>query len=113
MNNLDMVCSKCKIAECCPKKGSSPLVIPGKKPEMCQLVNGYGRDPISDDKLSEESKQLVDKQGRCLSIAEIPVLDEHTGKIYREIVKIFHQPILHPREKTNWQLDMIYPRSHR
>jgi hypothetical protein len=112
MQSLPMECTKCKVAETCPKKGSSPLILNSGKRLLCQ-VYGYGRTPIEKAKLGPESLARSERDGPCLTIAELPVLDSDSGMVITEVLKIFNHPILHEREKTTFHQDMVYPKSHR
>ena len=106
---LKMKCEKCKILEYCPKKGGSPISINNRQ-EVCHVIGGYGREPVKEHLLSKESKKLVSKYGDCLSIVEVPIQDEYTKKFYREVIKVFHPPIFHPREKNDYRMDLMYPK---
>lgn len=113
-NSLQVHCSKCKIAEHCPANGSSPLLLSGgKRALVCRIPGGYARKPPRDGIVSEESKKARDAHGPCLTIAEVPRLDVDSGHVYTEVVKIWHPPVLHPREKTDVSMDRMYPRSHK
>jgi len=114
-NVLEVVCSKCRVADHCPSKGSSPLNHQGKRIAHCRLIGGYGREPIADKFLSEESKKLVEEHGPCLTIAEVPTIDEGSGKFYYKVTKIFSEPITHPREKISPKINrmMLYPSGYR
>jgi len=80
--------------------------------EFCHLVGGYGRDPIDQDILSEESRKAYLRDGTALTIAEVPSLDE-SGYVDRKIVKIFSPPVKHEREKTSVPKGSdMYPSSH-
>lgn len=107
-----MDCNRCKIASSCPKNGTSPTIFNNKK-LFCNLVGGYGRIPIEESKLSEQSKELVKIYGPCLTIAEIPIMDQELGIIRTEIIKIFHQAVKHERETVSFQAGMLYPESHK
>lgn len=106
---LELDCQKCRISSKCPKFGSSPLVIDGKQ-ILCRLVGGYGRVPIDETILSEESLEKFKKDGPCLTIAEIPSFEN--GIVAFTVEKIFSDPVLNERETTNEQLDRLYPKSH-
>lgn len=112
MNSLPVKCDVCKVAQTCPKKGSSPLVLRSKKQIFCQLVGGYGRVPVDQSILSEESRARSVSDGPCVTIAEVPQFDEGSGTVHIEVVKVFHAAVLHEREKTSFNQDMIYPKSH-
>jgi hypothetical protein len=62
--------------------------------------------------LSEESKERADRDGPCLTLAELPVLDLATGEVKYEVLKIFSPPVLHEREKTNDMQNLLYPKNH-
>lgn len=113
-NYLEVQCSKCKVAEHCPAKGSSPIYLSGgRKMLVCRLPNGYGREPPRPEAVSEESKKLQAEHGECLTLADVPRLDAPSGHVYYETVKIWHPAVRHPRESTDFRMDMMYPRSHR
>ncbi|HEY8095261.1 MAG TPA: hypothetical protein VIE65_04100 [Methylobacter sp.] len=113
MAALEITCKKCKISSTCPARGSSPLSLDkGKRMAFCRILDGYANQPIDDDALSEESKKRKDRDGPCLSLAEVPRLDEASGKIYTEIIKVFHHPIIHPRQTTSEIMDMMIPKNH-
>jgi len=80
---------------------------------LCKIPGGYGRVPPRPEAMSAESKKLQEEHGECLTIAEVPRLDPPSGKVYREVVKVWHPAVRHPREKTDFRMDMIYPKSHR
>lgn len=107
---LNMTCERCKVASHCDLKGTSPLILNRKEIYHCRIVGNYGRDPIDQTVLSEESKQKVAEHGPCLTIAEIPVLDD-SGVIVYQTKKIFSEPILHDREKkgVGFVESMLYP----
>jgi len=110
---LEVHCKRCKVADRCPSKGASPLATENNRTlVLCRIVGGYGQVPVRDAILSEESRILRDKNGPCLTIAEIPKRDEASGHVYFDVTKIFHQPILHPRQATTEIMDRVYPRSH-
>lgn len=109
IQNLDVTCDKCRVSEFCSKNGSSPVLTPKKQVFKCRLVGGYGRVPIDMRIVSEQSKQLIEKNGPCLTIAEVPEYDEASGEVVYKVIKIFNPPILHEREKIGWNMRMIYP----
>ena len=111
-NILNMTCDKCRVADTCPKKGTSPLILPNKKQLQCRILGGYGRTPIDPSKISEESRRIAAQDGPCLTIAEIPAIDPASGKIYYGVTKIFSPPVLHPREKLAPRIEMMYPKSY-
>lgn len=110
-NKLEITCNKCKVSDFCPSKGASPLKFENKI-YFCYLVGGYGRTPVDECILSEKSKELVKKQGGCLTIAEVPVLDTGSNMIYQKIEKIFHKPVLHAREIVDGDKVNVHPKSH-
>lgn len=112
-NSLNMVCTSCKVANTCPKKGSSPLILPNKRQVMCRILGGYGRKPVDLTKLSSESKAIIERDGPCLTIAEVPAFDTSSGHVYFNTVKIFSEPILHSREKLAPRIQMMYPQSYK
>lgn len=96
-NILVMECLNCKVSEHCSSRGSSPLMFKGAK-VLCRLIGGYGKKPVDLSILSEESKKLVSEYRECLTIAEVPIIDECSGMMTYQIVKIFAPPVLHGRE---------------
>lgn len=112
VNSLQMECNKCRVASTCPRKGSSPLSLNSGKKVFCQIINGYGRIPVDVEILSTESLKRSKVDGPCLTIAEVPTIDEHSGNLIMEITKIFSRPILHEREILSFNQEMIYPKSH-
>jgi len=113
VNSLQMECTKCKVASTCPRKGASPIVVRGSgtRKVHCYIVGGYGRTPVERRILSETSKQIADRDGPCLTIAYVPVIDELTDELQFEITKIFSPPVLHEREKVGFHMGMLYPKS--
>lgn len=113
-NALQLHCKQCKIAEHCPANGASPLYLSGgRRMVVCQIPGGYGRKPPRSEAVSAESKELQKKHGECLTMAQVPRLDVDSGHVYTEVVKVWHPPVLHPREKTDFRMDLMYPRSHK
>ncbi len=112
-NKLQMGCKKCRVSTECPSNGSSPLKLGSGRSVLCKLVGGYGQTPIPESKMSEESKVLAKEHGPCLTIAEVPTIDEDSGKLYFKIVKVWSQPQLHSRQTTTMMMDRMYPRSHK
>lgn len=106
---LEIECQKCRVANTCPNRNSSPLNLSGKR-HLCRIIGGYGRVPVDDSILSPESSILAKTNGPCLTIAEIP--REEDGEVVYEIVKIFSPPVLNERETTNEIMDRIIPKSH-
>ena len=98
MNSIEVECKKCPVSHVCPTNGSSPTMSNGK-PVMCRVVGGFGRTPIDDEILSEESRRQSEMNGKCLTIAEVPYMDD-SGTVFAKVVKIFSQPILAEREKN-------------
>lgn len=111
MPSLKVRCDQCKIAPTCPRRGSSPKAA-GSKSLLCVVVGGYSRDPVSRDILSEESRAASDRDGPCLTLAEVPAVDPDSGHAYFETVKVFHHPIRHARETSNILPDAMLPRSY-
>ena len=108
---LQMTCSRCRVAASCPKKGSSPLTLKGNKKALCSLIGGYGRTPVSPEVLSQESREASLRDGPCLTLAEVPRLDEESELLVYELVKIFSPPILHERETISDHINMMVPKS--
>jgi hypothetical protein len=94
---LEMTCDRCSVAQTCPKNGASPLFLSGGKRAHCRIVGGYGRTPVDPEILSSESRQRAEKDGPCLTIAEVPALED--GIVVHEVVKIFSPPVLSERER--------------
>lgn len=103
-----MECRKCRVADYCPSKGSSPLIVL-KKRFLCVLVGGYGKVPVDPGILSDESRVIAQKQGGCLTLAEIPTYEDEI--VTFKLTKIFSPPQLSAREATNEMLDRLYPKS--
>lgn len=79
---------------------------------FCRIIGGYGREPVDPIVLSAESLERSRRDGPCLTIAEVPKRDEGSGYVVLDIVKVFHHPIKHERESTDFRADMMYPKSH-
>lgn len=94
---LEMVCDKCAVAGTCPRKGSSPILV-GKSLVKCRIVNGFGKKPIEKHILSPESLKISERDGPCLTVAEVPSFSE--GELSFDVVKIFSPPVLAQREMT-------------
>ena len=108
---LQMTCDKCKVASTCPKKGASPFLAPkARKPVFCHILGNYGRDPVEPRMLGPESLARMQKDGPCLTLAEVPGWDEECERVQTEIVKIFSPPIRHPRESVPWNINLIHPK---
>src|SRR3990172_8865833 len=105
---LEMACKNCKVSSYCPKSGSSPLLFKGST-IYCRIVGGYGRKSVDQRILSEKSKELFNKNGPCLTVAEVPTLDVDSGIIKFDVVKVFSPAIKHKRETVPFQMDMMYP----
>ena len=113
-NKLEMECGQCKVADECPARGASPLRLGSGKPVRCRLIGGYGQKPVPVDRMSDETRNVVERNGPCLTIAEVPRVDEPSGRIYFETVKIWSQPKLHPRQTTSVSMDRAMgPSAHR
>lgn len=95
--NLPMRCSDCAVAASCPAKGASPLIISGAQ-HLCEIVGGYGREPVDPAILSPESAARAAQHGPCLTIAEVPEVDG--GVVRYKVVKVFSQPVRAAREKN-------------
>lgn len=108
--HLDMICDRCAVAKTCPKFGSSPLIYQ-KKRYTCLIIGGYGKTPVDESILSEVSLKLSKRNGPCLTLAQIPEIQDET--VNTVLTKIFAPPILSDHEKTNIPLDSIYPRSNK
>lgn len=109
--NLEMECSRCSVAKNCPRYGTSPITLP-KNILRCRIVGGFGRVPIDKAVLSKESAALYEKNGPCLTVAEIPSVDDQ-GYVLFEVVKIFSPPCLSDREtKVPTMFSNVEPRSH-
>jgi hypothetical protein len=79
---------------------------------LCELVGNYGREPVEESILSSASKELVAKNGPCLSIVYIPYEDE-LGNIRYSLEKIFHPAIKHEREANYpFLMQQMYPKVH-
>jgi hypothetical protein len=77
---------------------------------LCQIIGGYSKTPVRPGILTDESLARSQKDGPCLSIAELPVLKGDLIEI--EVLKIFHHPVLHEREiLTGSQIIYSKPRS--
>jgi hypothetical protein len=114
-NVLMLHCLKCKVSGSCPRSGSSPLKPAAgtrEKPLFCRVVGGYGQSPVDRSILSEELAARSDKDGPCLTLAEVPTR-EPSGHVHFELVKVFHHPIVHPRSTTTERMDSWAERSHR
>jgi hypothetical protein len=107
---LEIHCNRCRVSKFCEKNGAAPLRFQGKD-IPCRIIGGFGRKPIAVEKLSEKSKELAVKNGPCLTLAEVPYVDEGSGVLTYDVVKIFSPPNLHPREKTTGIYDMMYPQT--
>ncbi|OPZ34895.1 MAG: hypothetical protein BWY99_02399 [Synergistetes bacterium ADurb.BinA166] len=99
------------MANTCPRKGSSPLSLPGNKRALCSILGGYGRTPVDRSVLSEESAARSDADGPCLTIAVVPRLDGPSGALVHDTVKIFSPPVLHERETIPDNINRIVPKS--
>ena len=64
-------CQRCMVNNSCPFSGQSPQ-ISGKRLFYCMLIGGYGKAPLDPSILSKESRDLVEKNGPYLTLAEIP-----------------------------------------
>lgn len=109
-NSLQVTCDKCKISAGCPSRGSSPLKVDGKLKAFCLLIGGYGREEVDRSILSQESLEIAEKNGFCLSIASVPRHEEGVG-IIRDTIKVFSGSVTHEREKVDVYMDMVAPKS--
>jgi hypothetical protein len=107
---LKMECNRCKVAAFCPRRGASPLMTPDGKREFCSIIGGYGREPVDPSILSEQSKRLVESNGPCLTIAEVPVYDNDRVETVME--KVFSPPIKHDRETVASPPESVYDGSY-
>ncbi len=113
LNSLPMHCSRCKVSQTCPRRGSSPLLLgKGKRPLLCSIVGGYAHRPVDKSSLSKASLGRSEKDGPCLTLADVPTVDPDSGHVYFETTKIFHDPILHPRQTTKTRMDVGLTASH-
>lgn len=103
-------CKSCKVAKYCPSKGASPLDHKGVS-LGCRIIGGYGRVPVDERILSEESKILTKKNGNCLTIAEIPKIVNDS--VAYEVTKIFSPPVKHERETSTFIPGLITPKSYK
>jgi hypothetical protein len=110
---LRVACPKCKVSSVCPKTGSSPLHVKGSLPEYCQIVGGYGREPVNPAILSQESHKAWSEKGPCLTIVYIPDIDPETNHVVMKLTKIFGPPVLHEREKIAFNMEVMYPKSYK
>ena len=108
---IEMECARCPVSSTCPSRGASPT-LHNEGVIKCQIVGGFGRDPVDRTILSFESMAIADRDGPCLTVAEVPHIGE-TGQIEFQLVKIFSQPVLSTREKTMVvTMSDLEPRSH-
>lgn len=107
--NLPMECGKCRVANTCPRNGSSPTLTRGGKKVLCHIVGGYGRTPVDPEILSVESLERSRRDGPCMTIAEVPVIEDDS--IVMTITTIFSHPVLHERETTDDMQNRIVPRA--
>jgi hypothetical protein len=105
---LKRSCDKCEVSIYCPKKGSSPQTVGKGTPIYCEIYGGFSKKPVPVEKLSDNSKAISEKNGRCFSIANVPVVID--GIVSFELCKIFHPPIFHKREKSGLILNYNDPR---
>lgn len=111
MNAMEMSCDKCAVSANCPSNGSSPLILKNGKKLFCQIIGGFGDKPIDTSILSNESLELVKSNGPCLTVAELPFIDE-TDQITAKILKIFAPPVIHKANKNIINLNPYDARSH-
>lgn len=96
---LEMTCERCAVAEKCPKKGASPTLTQGGKRALCRILGGYGRVPVDPAVLSADSLVRSKKDGPCLTLAEVPALED--GQVVWELTKVFSHPVIGAREKPD------------
>jgi hypothetical protein len=108
--NLEKTCDRCLVSKTCPKSGSSPMTHKNKR-YICRLIGGYGKSPVDESILSEESKKIAKLNGYCMTVAEIPII-QIDGNVGFELTKIFSQPIVSDRQKTSIPLDSVYAKNH-
>ena len=98
MSALEMTCDRCSVATTCPKNGSSPLIVSGGKRVHCRILGGFGRKPVDVSILSEESRKRMEADGPCLTLAEVPALED--GQVSWNLTKVFSPAVLSAREST-------------
>jgi len=107
---MNLSCDKCKVSKFCSKFGSSPLK--SKNVALCELVGNYGRKPVDESILSTKSKELVTKNGPCLTLVYVPYEDE-LGNLRFSLEKIFHPAIKHEREViSSFTMQQLYPKTY-
>jgi hypothetical protein len=106
--NLAVGCDKCKIKNYCEKYGSSPLEVNNVK-YPCHIINGYGREELPASKVGKSSKDWSEK-GKALTIVEHPTIIDEI--FLYEVIKVFHPPIKHDREKNIKPLS-YHPKNHK
>jgi hypothetical protein len=111
VQGLQVECKNCKVAATCPRKGSSPLLLPpaNKRKVFCVVVGGYGRSPVEERILGPESRERWKKDGPCLTVAHVPTWDPDAQQVLFEVTKIFSQPVKHPRETVPFNINLIHP----
>ena len=82
-------------------------------PVFCQILGGYGREPIDKSKLSKESLIAYERDGNCLTFAYVPQYNKEDESLTRVLTKIFSPPVLHARESVSFNTEMMYPKSHK
>lgn len=109
---LKMECSRCAVANTCPERGISPKILNNVQ-LSCRIIGGYGKVPIDASVLSDESKALMEKNGPCLTVAEVPIGDD-LNLIEWKVIKIFSPPVSHERETTHVVfVSDLQPKSYR
>jgi hypothetical protein len=93
---LEMVCDKCAVSTTCPKKGSSPISI-STSVLKCKIIGGFGTTPMDRSSMSEESIKTSDRDGPCLTVAEVP--RTNGSSVEWDVVKIFAPPYVPDRDK--------------
>lgn len=92
---MEMECAKCFVSNTCSRRGSSPLAFEGRV-FKCRIIGGFGRKPIDKSILSAESVKSCEKDGPCLTVAEVPTVED--GFVTFAVTKIFSPPCLSQRE---------------
>lgn len=94
---IEMECARCAVASTCPRRGSSPLLY-GKHSIKCRIIGGFGKIPLDKSILSSESLKKTKKDGECLTVAEVPAIEDEI--VIYNVTKIFSPPVLSDREKN-------------
>lgn len=62
--------------------------------------------------LSNETRAVSDRDGPCLTLAYVPSVDDE-GHVVHVLTKVFSPPVLHDRETVPWNVEQMYPKSHK